>query len=596
MSAATATAAVVAEANHCRTMVSIDIGTTFTKCALVHLKPGHEHEIQVVIGYPGDATDPMVPSLLSYSEGDDGELTTYGFLAKGGIAQAESKAIYGMFKNEFPDGMVKPLRGSGPKRSAEELFLAMAQKLLGDIKVFYNKNRHMGAYQAPPWDEANIDFALSVPASAVFADTGTSTYTGKRLRQILIKAGFDSVDGHSVLEDVITESQAAAIYSLYTATSPDIFLVNQTTIVVDAGGGTSDLCVLRVEDPVARTVTLQSVDPIVGVKIGPTWVDRNLEKHLIDFFRQSYCQLHAESAARFIVGDSNLEIRKIKICEGTIPHQALDINVASCPENCEHRKNDKAVDPTRSLIGGLSMGQLAGGKDKVSIENELLKRLFDDEVLGVSRMGRACLKRQLDIMIEDVFVSGKAPDGVVDVGVPTGLAPGNLCVDPILLTSGFGSSPYVHETLKGALLKERDVANAGYAADGMALDPRGNLGPVHLNIKNLEFIVSKEPRLCVCKGVLEYHIKKQEDEKRKSSSSFRKRRSSFRESSSSSRRRSCTNTTRISSSSFRSCTSSFKSRSRSSKSRSNSSRSSCSSSTRSRREGLVSGCGSLGTE
>ncbi|KAL8306318.1 hypothetical protein RB597_003136 [Gaeumannomyces tritici] len=210
----------------------------------------------------------MVPSLLSYSEGDDGELITYGFLAKEDIAQAKGKAIYGMFKNEFPDGMVKPLRGSGPKRSAEELFLAMAQKLLGDIKVFYNKNRHMGAYQAPPWDEANIDFALSVPASAVFADTatsadaatsadtGTSTYTGKRLRQILIKAGFDSVDGHSVLEDVITESQAAAIYSLYTATSPDIFQVNQTTIVVDAGGGTSDLCVLRVEDPVARTVTL----------------------------------------------------------------------------------------------------------------------------------------------------------------------------------------------------------------------------------------------------------------------------------------------------------------------------------------------------
>ncbi|EJT77253.1 hypothetical protein GGTG_07165 [Gaeumannomyces tritici R3-111a-1] len=50
MSAATATAAAVAEANQCRKMVSIDIGTTFTKCALVHLKPGHEHEIQVVIG------------------------------------------------------------------------------------------------------------------------------------------------------------------------------------------------------------------------------------------------------------------------------------------------------------------------------------------------------------------------------------------------------------------------------------------------------------------------------------------------------------------------------------------------------------------
>ncbi|EJT77255.1 hypothetical protein GGTG_07167 [Gaeumannomyces tritici R3-111a-1] len=100
------------------------------------------------------------------------------------------------------------------------------------------------------------------------------------------------------------------------------------------------------------------------------------------------------------------------------------------------------------------------------------------------------------MMIEDVFVSGKAPDGVVDLGVSRGLAPDYLCVDRILLTGGFGSSPYVLETLKGTLLKERDVANDGCAGDGLVSDPRGGLGPVHLNIKNLDFIVSKEPRLC----------------------------------------------------------------------------------------------------
>ncbi|KAL8388774.1 hypothetical protein RB599_010098 [Gaeumannomyces hyphopodioides] len=489
------------KANHCRTVVSIDFGATYTKCVLAHLKPGNEPKIKVVTGYVEGAADPMVPSLLSYSEGNDGELITYGFHAKEHIAGATDKAIYGMFKNEFPGGpKVKPLCGSGPDRSAEELFLAMAQKLLGDIKSFYSRNRQIATDQAPPWEKATIDFALSVPAA------GKPALADKSLRQILSKAGFDSADNHSVLEEVLTESEAAAIHSLHTETHPEAFKSNQTTIVVDAGGGASDLCVLRVEDRDAGKVSLQFADLIAGARIGPTWADRELEQHLVDFLLESYCQLDAESTARSIVAAPVLETRKIQICSGQTSHRPLDIKINKCP----HGESGKVADPTRSRIDGLSKRRLprSDNVDVLFIENHLLERLLDEQILGMSRDGQKCIKRQLDVMIEDVWISGKGLDGTFDPLVRVGSAPDHLCVDWILLTGGFGSSRYVLEKLQAALFKERDIANEDYTGNGPVKDPYGGLGPVHMNIKNLRFIVSKEPRLCVCKGVLRHHIQK----------------------------------------------------------------------------------------
>ncbi|KLU82748.1 hypothetical protein MAPG_01817 [Magnaporthiopsis poae ATCC 64411] len=496
------------------TIVSIDFGTTSTKCAVAVFQPGGaDPEIDVLKWSHEGKSHAMLPSVVSYDEHHTDEFISYGFNAKDDLDRARrGRVVYGMFKNQFPGRPVQPLHGSkGDKdadgKNADELFVALATKLHIDIKHFY-ENTLMDAKQAPKWEQASIEYAVSVPAA------GAPANVAERLRQVLTKAGFDALPHHGISKQLVTESEAAAIFSLHT--EKNAFKNDQTTIVMDAGGGTSDLCVLRVVDKETGEVSLQFADPVAGAQIGPAWVHMYLEQRLVQFLSQSYPQDHAEATARSIVADPRVEERKVDIGSGKAPSGPLEFRVSNRPLET----NSKAPGPTLSPVGGLSKVPYSKSRniDIVRIENRLIQGLFDDEILGVTRDGQKCLKRQLDMMIEDAWISGRGPQGAAEAVSKSGLAPDHLCVDRILLTGGFGSSPYVLKTLQDALFKERDLANKGYTGDGLMTDPSGGLGPVHTNIKNLQFVVSTEPRLCVCKGVLYHHIRTHMEALRKPSS------------------------------------------------------------------------------
>jgi hypothetical protein len=118
------------------------------------------------------------------------------------------RAVYGRFKLAFPNGVAEPLHGPETSRRAKALYVDMARILYGHIKQFYEKKARPGP-TLPYWDMATVDFAFTVPAAA-----GNPAAVSKELQEVAKEAGFGSLRSHSVLDEVLTEAEASAIYSL----------------------------------------------------------------------------------------------------------------------------------------------------------------------------------------------------------------------------------------------------------------------------------------------------------------------------------------------------------------------------------------------
>jgi molecular chaperone DnaK (HSP70) len=99
--------------------------------------------------------------------------------------------------------------------------------------------------------------------------------TVENFKGIVRLAGFGSHATHSVIIE-LTEAEAAAVH--VSTEAPGIFNESDILLVCDAGGGTTDLSVLRVTNTANQTIIMQQLDVVFSETIGLAAIDYEFEK------------------------------------------------------------------------------------------------------------------------------------------------------------------------------------------------------------------------------------------------------------------------------------------------------------------------------
>jgi hypothetical protein len=122
----------------------------------------------------------------------------------------------------------------------------------------------------PRWNNKNVEFLFSVPTTwknpAMIADT----------ERLIRQAGFGERQ-NQVVRISLTEAEAAAVYaSKQSYERGDVFLV------CDAGGGTTDVNVLKVRAATMGQTELEPLSWVEGHAIGSTIIDFRVEKLMVE--------------------------------------------------------------------------------------------------------------------------------------------------------------------------------------------------------------------------------------------------------------------------------------------------------------------------
>lgn len=111
---------------------------------------------------------------------------------------------------------------------------------------------------------AKVEFLFSLPS------TINSPQTAEQFRKYIHQAGFARGGIFHTAELGLTEPEAAAVDAV--TNSDESFEPGEILIVVDAGGGTTDVCVLELEGDISQP-RFRELLPVRGIDIGSTNID-----------------------------------------------------------------------------------------------------------------------------------------------------------------------------------------------------------------------------------------------------------------------------------------------------------------------------------
>ncbi|KAL2670720.1 hypothetical protein Neosp_014519 [[Neocosmospora] mangrovei] len=120
-----------------------------------------------------------------------------------------------------------------------------------------------------PWEDAQVHFLFSVPAT-------WDASTVEIFRDFASAAGFDRPSGHT-LDIGLTEPQAVAAFQLCHGNTTFSFQPGEVVLVVDAGGGTGDFCLLDVKQDQNGKCCAVELRPASGNAIGSIYIDEDFE-------------------------------------------------------------------------------------------------------------------------------------------------------------------------------------------------------------------------------------------------------------------------------------------------------------------------------
>ncbi|CAG2000479.1 unnamed protein product [Fusarium graminearum] len=251
--------------DHPDLVVSVDLGTTFTGVAWMR----HGIPIQIVNDWPGsdDRGDRKVPTTTVYNA--DGSISTWGFMCADDDHDP-SKTRREFFKIFLDPDTLEAAQQQGltnvPRSTVE------ARRFVTDyLKLVYAHVKdsieiRMGIKHVGGWGTLAVLFLFSAPT------TWTSMAVVNAFKGAIHDAGFGTEGSrHLALVD-LTESEAAAVATLKTG-AVDL-KANSIFLTVDAGGGTTDLALMRVESTNFNFPQLSQVTAVSGLGVGSTLIDR----------------------------------------------------------------------------------------------------------------------------------------------------------------------------------------------------------------------------------------------------------------------------------------------------------------------------------
>jgi hypothetical protein len=384
------------------------------------------------------ANENKVPTVVVYPTGHH-EPSSWGFLSETvGETTAEDKEYKEWFKTcldpeklrlkqiEDPDGAPASLE------DVERWYCDYLRKMYE-----YLSFKLGGELSGVSWEEARIEFIFSVPT------TWAPVPTVENFKRIVRGAGYGSHVGHGLIIG-LTEAEAAAVH--VSTEAPGIFRENDVLMVCDAGGGTTDLSVLRVTGTVNQAINLKQLDVVFGETIGSAAIDYEFEKLVV----QRLTLAHATNSLPIDPGDAAWEMMKgrdfqsVK-CECGAPDDTPLFSIA-IPRVSQTYTNS---DPEIRIRNG-----------EMTFEREDLQRLFDKQITKLFRL--------IDSQLASLFQ--KIP---------------NAQVSHLILSGGLGNSVYVQSELRRHY-SQTTIPNA----------------------QSIIVRIAPDPQLAVCKGLVSDRIRK----------------------------------------------------------------------------------------
>ncbi|KAF3065460.1 hypothetical protein CFAM422_009516 [Trichoderma lentiforme] len=247
-------------------IVSIDLGTTYTGVAWMTPKT----PIQVVNDWPGsgDRGERKVPTTLIYN--GDGTLSSWGYLCDDDDETLPGKTRRDFFKIFIDEETLVAAQQRGFSNVPKSLRQAQmfATEYLHQVYLHVKETieTQTGKQLFGGWADMAVTFLFSVPT------TWTRMEIINIFKGIIRDAGF-GVEGPRHMAQVdLTEAEAAAVATL--KTSPVAFNRGSLFLTVDAGGGTTDLALMRVTSSDPNFPQMAQISAVKGVGIGSTLIDR----------------------------------------------------------------------------------------------------------------------------------------------------------------------------------------------------------------------------------------------------------------------------------------------------------------------------------
>jgi hypothetical protein len=231
--------------------------------------------VRVISDWPGsgDQNERKVPTTLIYHA--SGALSSWGFMCAD-----DDSSMPGKTKHEFFKIFMDPDTLAGAQQqglSGAPASVLEAQRLCTDylrqvyLHVKANIESEIGR-QHGGWSGMRVEFLFSVPT------TWTSLSVINAFKDVIRGAGFGTEGPcHSATVD-LTEAEAAAVATL--KTSAVMMDTGTVFLTVDAGGGTTDLALMRVTSADQQVPQMSSMHPVSGVGIGASVIDQHFS-HLV---------------------------------------------------------------------------------------------------------------------------------------------------------------------------------------------------------------------------------------------------------------------------------------------------------------------------
>ncbi|KAH7115505.1 hypothetical protein B0J13DRAFT_514682 [Dactylonectria estremocensis] len=382
-------------------LVSVDLGTTFTGVAwMTPCTP-----IQVINDWPGsgDRGERKVPTALVYNA--DGSLLSWGFICADDDTTVPGRIRREFFKIFLDEDILTAAQQQGLSNTPRDT--AEAQRLLTDyLQQIYAHVKEtiemqIGIRHTGGWRDVAVSFLFSVPT------TWTNIAIINTFKGIVRDAGF-GIEGprHTAHVD-LTEAEAAAVATL--KTSAIKFNVGSMFLTVDAGGGTTDLALMRVTSNHTAFPQMSQVSAVRGIGTGSSLIDRafaRLVAQRLAAYPDAQERLPAEFAAR-IARNHHFKTVKHKFGEKVYMQKVFKIQLEGVSYDFSHL--GIRVEEGRMLFS-----------------QEEIQSLFDMQIEGIMKR----IKEQLDWMSEN---------GISEQ------------VEYMILAGGLGSSAYVRDTIRQQL-------------------------------------------------------------------------------------------------------------------------------------------------
>ncbi|CZR70252.1 uncharacterized protein PAC_20153 [Phialocephala subalpina] len=350
-------------------LVGIDIGYTCTGVAICSDFNSGNGIPSVIQNWPGSNTIVnKVPTKLVYAAAEI-DIRYWGMECPDLQSLEGATAIIDVFKFFLDRSHVEKFRRVPP-----------AAFKLENVKMWYadfltalhgHIMRHLREQLRVDFDSTSVEFIFSIPTSW----KGDDLLVG-RFRELVEKSGFGN-NGNVVME--MTEAEAAAVFTAkihqHNFQEGDVFMV------LDAGGGTTDMCVLKVKRVQEDMVELQNLAKPKDLPVGSVRIDEIFEDRVKD-------QLQA------LLGVSPELAQNLARQVRSGPFQAM-----------KHRFGTQIVDS----LSVLKM-EVPNSSHSINLPKNELKEMFDSQIQQLTRSidaAIALLKTpHPNVTLSDLFLAG----------------------------------------------------------------------------------------------------------------------------------------------------------------------------------------------